>query len=205
MTKIIRYGLSCNPGTLAHERIVRRLATLCDQLIVAVCGPRDDKSSSRTLYPSERAALAVLAFPNLPNNVVLDLSDLTRMNQVKRKATFQQMQFLQDTTVGAVELWLAVGADLVRGGFSGSKICLDWIQGPLLWVTFPFYVILRVGYEIDEEDYPPESQVLGVDGKDESSTAAREAAASGDRAALIEHVNPQSADYILSRGLYRVS
>lgn len=204
MVKIIRFGLSGNPVTLAHERIVRTLAGMCDQLTVAVCGPRDDKPSSTLLRPEHRVMLVNLGFPNLPDNVILDTADLGRFGQGKRKSTYAQMCLLREINPTA-NIWLAVGADLVRGGGTlSSEIELSWINGDLLWHEFGFYVIHRPGYDLVASDYPPLSQKL-VDESSESSTAAREAAKSSDLSELYHHVNKRVAAYILSHKLYRAS
>ena len=204
MVKIIRYGLSGNPVTLAHARIVEILVGKCKKLIVAVCGPRDDKETSRLLSPADRAALAVLGFPDLPQNVELDLADLGRINQKERQSTYVQMKFLRDLMKGS-DLWLAVGTDQVRGGrLASSEIQLKWIFGQRLWNEFGFYVFHRPGYELDQLDCPPLSKLLAIN-MDVSSSKARKAAEIGDRDALLLHVNEQVADYILSRGLYRAS
>lgn len=205
MTKIIRYGLSGNPVTLAHKRIVLALSKMCHKLIVAVCGPRDDKETSKLLSPGDRAALAVLGFPYLPDNVELDLADLTRIGGIgtrPRQSTYQQMEFLSVITSANTELWLAVGADQVKGGELSSEICTKWINGVMLWNNYGFYVVHRPGYTLEESDYPPLVQKL-VDESPENSTAARKAAARGNQTELLNHVNHEVANYILARGLYQ--
>lgn len=203
MTKIIRYGLSGNPVTLAHARIVQALASMCDQLNVAVCGPRDDKASSTLLLPEDRAALVVLGFPNLPSNVFLNTADLTRLGQEKRQSSYEQMTALREQ-MPVTSLWLAVGADQVKGGLQASEICTKWIEGVRLWNEFSFYIVRREGCELSLADCPPMSQVLiDLPPMVESSTAAREAAERGDHNALLEHVNEEVARYILARKLYQ--
>lgn len=204
MLKIIYYGLSGNPVTLAHQRIVKTLAGMCTQLNVAICGSRD-KESSKLLAPEDRAALAVLGFPDLPDNVDLNLADLGRMGQNKRRSTYAQLNALRDRSP-STKIFLAVGADLVFGGRDGnSEIQQKWICGNLLWEEFGFYIFSRFGIELVDEDLPPKGQRLLFKAMTESSTNARKAAARGDRDALIKHVNVPMADFILSRGLYRAS
>ena len=210
MYRAIYCGASINPCTRAHQRIVHRLAKECVKLFVAVCGPRDDKKeSSRLLSVPDRAAVAMLGFDKpLPANVDLSFADFSRFRKKTRTSTYKQLCIYRDMFGRDKDfdgIWLAVGADLIKGGFVGSQICNSWIDGVKIWCEFSFLVLRRPGYEIDADDLPSIAKVLEMEAMSESSTAAREAAARGDRKALLKQVNKQLADYILSRGLYRAS
>lgn len=125
---VIYFGASTNPTTLAHRDIVLRLAqSHADEVVVSICGPRDDKRSSQDISASHRAALAVLGFPDLPSNVRLDLTDLTRINQDGRTSTYWQMHRLQDICAGAI-ICCAVGADLVKGVSHESSTSLGRLR-----------------------------------------------------------------------------
>lgn len=199
--KIIRFGLSGNPVTVAHQMMARTLADQCDQLIIAVCGPRDDKDSSRLINAADRAALAVLGFVNLPINAKLDLSDLTRLGECRRTPTYTQMVTLRESMPRS-DLWLAVGSDLVVGGRQNSEICINWFFGRQLWDEFGFCIFRRPGYPVAVQDQPLRSYLIDLQ-MEMSSSDARMAAAKYDNTRLSMLVNPESADYILGRGLYK--
>jgi nicotinate (nicotinamide) nucleotide adenylyltransferase len=191
--RIALFGGSFNPPGLHHRTIAAALAQVFDEVRVIPCGPRPDKAITGSIPPLYRAALADLAFGDLPK-VVVDLFDLER-------ATFTRTHELQEKFEPMGEVWHVVGADLVAGGRLGqSPIQQTWAHGPELWRSACFAVLTRPGHAINREDLPPKSELISLQ-EDGSSTEIRSRLSRGEPVAHL--VPPRVGDYLRRYGLYR--
>lgn len=191
--RIAIFGGSFNPPGLHHLAIAQKLAQEFDEVRVIPCGPRPDKPVTASIPPIYRAALADLAFGDLPK-VVVDLFDL-------ELATFTRTFELQAMFETKGEVWHVVGADLVKGGQNAqSPIQLTWAHGPELWQSAHFAVLTRPGYHLDPADLPPRSKLIPLE-ETGSSTEIRESLSRGG--APSGTLPPRVLDYIERYGLYR--
>jgi NAD kinase/nicotinic acid mononucleotide adenylyltransferase len=191
--RLALFGGSFNPPGNHHAHIARELARHFDEVRVIPCGPRPDKPVTDSVPPVYRAALADMVFGGI-SGVKVDLSDFER-------DTFSRNHELQTRFETSHEVWHVVGADLIAGGARGeSAIQRTWDRGAELWQSANFAVMRRPGYDFDEKDLPPHSQIIDVlvDG---ASTTIRASLSRGERVDGLLH--PRAQAYIRRYGLYR--
>lgn len=132
-------------------------------------------------------------FRGLPK-VRVELFDL-EANTFTRTHLLEQ-RFQPDGTI-----WHVVGADLVRGGAAGaSPIQQGWELGPELWRNSRFAVVEQTGHRLDDEDLPPQRQVIRVDALGASSSIRSRLF---HRDSTDGSLVPSVAAYIERHGLYR--
>lgn len=200
MKRIAFFGLSANPPTSVHDSIVCELVERkFDQVIVSICGPRDDKASSKLVTREQHAALAVLGFPCMPDCVLLDLSDLTRGSLGVRTSTYSQLCRLRGLHSDA-DIWCVVGSDLTDGGREESEIGRTWINGKKLWDEFPFVVVPRPKHLAFDEVLPPR-YILLSDRDATSSSEVRRRVSEGK--SISDLVYPEVERYIREASLYK--
>ncbi|HYF34942.1 MAG TPA: NAD(+)/NADH kinase, partial [Prosthecobacter sp.] len=191
--RIALFGGSFNPPGLHHRAIAAALATVFDGVRVIPCGPRPDKPVTGSIPPLYRAALADLAFADLPR-VEVDLFDL-------ELATFTRTHQLQTLFESRGEVWHVVGTDLITGGRTGdSAIQRTWERGAELWQSAGFAVLTRPGHTIDPDDLPPRAQLIELH-ETGSSTEIRARLSRGEPVAHL--VSPRVGEYLQRYGLYR--
>jgi len=191
--RIAVFGGSFNPPGSHHRLIAERLAKDFDKVLVVVCGPRPDKATTQDIDPVYRAALADLAFHDLPK-VEIDNSDLEH-------AVFTRTHELQSRHESQGELWHVIGSDLAAGGGKGqSFVHRVWEEGARLWQELNFVVVKRPGYDLAPEDLPPHHVLmeLGLPG---SSSSIRDDLF--HRRDVHDRVDPAVLQYIERYGLYR--
>ncbi|KKR86322.1 MAG: inorganic polyphosphate/ATP-NAD kinase [Candidatus Uhrbacteria bacterium GW2011_GWF2_41_16] len=191
---IVMFGTSANPPGLHHEVTVRFLASKFDRVDVWPCGPRTDgKNSTNGTAPIHRAAMADLAYGNIPG-VIVESSDL-------EQDEFSRTWKIREKYLASGEdVWLAVGTDLVKGGRDGKSDIHRWERGNELWQHAKFVVIAREGYEIDSCDLPPHHQYFNSV-QSGSSSEIRDLAFHWRPFEYL--VNPNIATYIKRHNLYR--
>ena len=193
--KVVIFGGSFNPPCSHHQAITRILLGRFDEVIIVPCGARKDKSSVNIVEPRHRAAMALLAFGNLPN-VLVDLFDL-------QNNSFTPTLFLQERyqkLFPGTEIWHAVGGDIISGGKEGkSEIHRVWHEGEKIWKSLQYAVIKRPDCIFIEEDMPPYAEF--IDGMAGSSTIVREYIHSGLSTDGL--VDPKVKVYIEQEKLYK--
>jgi nicotinate (nicotinamide) nucleotide adenylyltransferase len=191
--RIALFGGSFNPPGLHHRAIAGKLAEIFDQVRVIPCGPRPDKPVTGSIPPIYRAALADLAFGDMPR-VQVDLFDL-------EQGTFTRTHALQKRYQTLGEIWHVVGADLVAGGAAGlSPIQKSWERGQDLWQSAHFAVLTRPEHAINPADLPPNARLIELH-ENGASTEIRIRLSRGESVAHL--VSPRVAEYIHRYGLYR--
>lgn len=203
--RIAVYGGSFNPP--AHHRAVveRVMQRTCrphiDEMVVVPCGPRPDKAKNDDTEPVHRAAMCDMAFRGL-RNVRIDLFDL------ENGVFSRQLQLQERYAADGAEVWHVVGADLVKGGATGtSDIQKKWTRGAVVWQTLNFIVVRRKGYDLSDADLPPHCEVVGVQGEDGEDRIS--GSSSEIRLAIYDgkpHKHlllPEVHDYIKRYNLYR--
>ncbi|MBU1180355.1 nicotinate-nicotinamide nucleotide adenylyltransferase, partial [Patescibacteria group bacterium] len=190
------YGGSFNPPSKHHCRIVEELEKQFDLVIIYPCGNRPDKPSANIVSIEHRKEMMKLAFGGMPNTR-LDLHDL-------ENDTFTPTYDLQERIQGQfenAEIWHFVGSDLIVGGRdSNSEIQRVWHHGQILWQYFNFAINIRPGYEIAEDDMPPNSKLIEIKDLVGSGTMIRERIKNG--APIQDFVLPEVEGYIRKYGLY---
>lgn len=196
MPRLVLYGGSFNPPTMAHPTVSGLLRKHFDRVVVLPCGMRPDKWQTNAISPLHRANMARLAFRGL--DVELDLSDLER----EKFLTTAELDALWKSRVGSDwEMWHAVGSDLIAGGDEGtSEIQRSWSDGARVWNELNFAVIPRPGYPVREAGLPPRRQVMPALRLDEASGDARDAFAAGRSHLSGTPLSVQ--DYAVRYGLY---
>lgn len=166
-----------------------------DRLMIIPCGTRPDKASIEDTTPLHRANMCRLAFEGRDQRIILDLSDLQRL-EFERTSSMHDRLYNQGHNV-----ILVVGGDLIDGGASGSsQIQKDWYEGQQLWANANFLVIQREGTRFNRADLPPNSEVLEDSPRAGSSKAIRDSAALREE---FDHlVSPAVAAYMRLYNLY---
>lgn len=191
---IALFGGSFNPPALHHRDIAKKLAKEFDEVKVIPCGPRPDKETTNDIDEIHRAVMADLDFSNIAESISVELFDL-------ENGTFTRNHELEEIYKKEGKLWHVVGADLVKGGGSGeSFIQTTWAKGRELWNSLNFAVVLREGFDLAPEDFPPNHMVIEPEFSG-SSTDARNTAF--HRKPLGELVSPEVEAYIERHNLYR--
>ena len=193
MKKIAIYGGSFNPPCPHHRFIAEKVAREFDEVFVIPCGPRPDKPTTNDIDLVHRAAMADMAFGNLPN-VNIALFDLEHN-------VFTRTHRLEELFKSRGEVWHVVGTDLIVGGGKGqSFIQREWERGPEIWNEFNFAVVKKHGIEIPDHDLPPKRRVFTGSFRG-SSSEIRERVFK--RRPVEGVVDRRVGDYIERHGLYR--
>lgn len=195
MKKIAIFGGSFNPPGIHHRLVVEALVPHFDKIIVIPCGPRPDKETTNDIEPWHRAALTDIVFRDIAK-VEVDLFDL-------ELASFTPNDIFEKRYGHLGEIWHVIGSDLSQSGGKGeSAIHGYWDNGEKMWKELNFCITAREGYEVSDDDLPPNSQLIRLP---ENSSGA-----SSDIRELIfkrlpyaEMVTPKVAAYIERYGLYR--
>lgn len=193
MSRIAVFGGSFNPPGLHHRHIAELLAAHFDEVVVVPCGPRPDKDTTNDIDPIHRAAMADIAFRDIPN-VRVDLFDLEQQ-------TFTRTHELNEWYRDEGEVWHVVGTQLTAlGGDGDSRIHKFWDQGDSLWNEGRFAVIARPGETPDPEHLPPCHEIFQMETVG-SSAEVRELLFK--RQPYRQLVPDDVARYISRYGLYR--
>lgn len=196
MKKIAIFGGSFNPPGLHHRRIAEELVASheFDEVLVIPCGGRPDKPSVNDVAPIHRAAMADLAFGDIPGVTVL-LFDL-------EQDTYTPAYRLQEMFGSDAEVSHVVGADLVTGGSKGeSPIQTSWKRGREIWESLNFAIVYREGVDLSREDLPPHHRELRHLHDAGASVSIREKIFRGE--SVEKFLTPAVANYIRRYGLYR--
>ncbi len=186
-------GGSLNPSGIHHRNIAEFLSRCVDRLIIPLCGPRPDKETTNDTLPIDRATIADLTFSDIPHCEV-DLFDLENDH-------FTPTWKLCERYASQGDVYLVVGADLVRGGHS-SEIYTQWERGAWLWENARFAVAPDGQGDIPFVDLPPQCQVLAIESPHTSrSTLLRHCISTGSDFRSL--VVPAAHAYIERYRLYR--
>jgi NAD kinase/NaMN:DMB phosphoribosyltransferase len=156
--KVAIFTGSFDPPTTFHRRVVMSLRERgFDEVIVRPTGPRHGDGEVEHASPIHRAAMADLAFRDLPG-VAVDLSDLD-------DGVFTPQAAFADLHADRGEVWHVVSDEFVAGGHRGeSAIHAKWEMGADMWATSRFAVLHPRGCEPDPRDRPPASVLVTADG-----------------------------------------
>jgi NAD kinase len=186
------YCGSFNPPGLHHQAVAAALSRVFPSVRVIPCGPRPDKPSSNAVPFAFRAALADLAFRQIPR-VTTDLFDL-------EQDCFTRNDDLEARFALLGEVWHAVPAESVLGGASGQSIIQKWWRdGPEVWRKLRFAVFHHSGQTIPEADLPPQHRVIPVEKVGSSQQLRRRLY---EDLPCEEDMDPAVLSYIRRYGLY---
>jgi NAD+ kinase len=193
--KIAVFGGSFNPPGTHHRRVAEALVPHFDKIVVLPCGPRPDKPTTNDTDPSHRAALADIAFRDLPK-VEVDLFDL-------ELASFTTNDQFEARYGSLGEVWHVIGSDLAVGGREGkSAIQTLWDRGGEMWRDLNFCVVQHSGHQLCAQDLPPKHMLVHLpEAGPAASVDIRERIFK--RQPYGELVIPDVASYIERYGLYR--
>lgn len=149
---------SFDPPTNYHREVVLRLrATGFDEIVVRPVVPQAETPDGEHAEPLHRAAMADLAFRDLPG-VVVDLTELDAGEHLPD-------HLLAATYADRGEVWQVVAGEFVRGGQSGASLIQSrWQQGSLWWQQGRFVIVHARDDPPRPEDLPPQAIRLVVDG-----------------------------------------
>lgn len=195
--KVAIYGGSFNPPGNNHLKIVKRLASHFDRVVVVPCGHRKDKTSVGDIDLIHRKNLVRLAFSGI-DKVEFDFHDLdeqiftpTHLLDERYKEIFPDAQ-----------IWHVIGGDIIAGGRDkNSQIHRVWQRAEDVWQSLNFLVIIRPGYETKDDDLPPFAKVMEIEGIFGSGTMARQAI--GDDKSISHLVCQEVERYIKENSLYK--
>lgn len=195
--QIAIYGGSFNPPGNNHRQIVERLAGQFDKVIIVPCGHRKDKASVGDVDLIHRKNLVRLAFSGI-DKVEFDFFDLdkqiftpTHLLDERYKKSFPDAQ-----------IWHVVGGDIIAGGRDkNSQIHRVWQRAEEVWQNLNFLVVIRPGYETKNNDLPPFSRVVEIEGIFGSGTMVRQAVREGKPIGHL--VCPEVEKHIKENNLYK--
>jgi len=168
INRVAVFGGSFNPPCYHHEEIARLLTQEFDRTIIRPCGSaRTDKD---LISNEDRKVMANMAFEDI-SKVELDFYDL----DIGVYTPTYLLEEYYTAKYPNAEIWHVVGSDLIVGGRDkNSEIQRAWKNGPEIWQTFKFCIVVRPGYEIAQEDLPPISKILEIQEIVGSGTMVRE-------------------------------
>jgi NAD+ kinase len=191
--RLALYVASFNPPGWHHRAVVEALHREFDSVVVVPEGPRRDDPAAEDVAPIHRAAMADIAFRDLPG-VRVDLADL----ELDRPTRIPELVARFEPEG---EAWLVVTAARVRGGGeSRSVIQTGWENGPDLWRMLRFAVIARPGETPPTADMPPRSVLVAVPAEGASRVIRERIFRHEDPAGLVP---PEVREYIERYALYR--
>lgn len=157
--RIYVLGGSFDPIGKHHLAIIHqtRLAMHeCDRLVLIPCGYRTDgKESVNDILPVHRAAMLELAIAKIDDHrISVDLSDLER-SEFTRTWDLDRRYQCEDH-----EVWHVIGTDQLRDPDGTRPIVDKWFRGLELFRMSNFLVVLRDGYDIEEDDLPVNHEIL---------------------------------------------
>ena len=195
--RVVIVGGSMNPPHIPHQIIAMELTKLFDFVYVIPCGFREDKSTTNETSIHDRMEMAKIAFENIPR-VRLYLDDLE--NNIFTPTYLVQEKY-QELHPDA-EIWHLIGQDLIAGGcMHNSEIQATWNKGTEIWNNLNFLVIVRPNYDATDDDLPPHSEVIEIEGLVGSGTMIRDRVARG--LPIDGLVDPRVIEYIKEHNLYR--
>lgn len=152
------FASSFDPPTQFHRAAAEALlARGYDEVVVCPTGPRPGRDEAEHAAPAHRAALADLAFRDLPA-VRVDLADLD-------ECRFTPPRDLEARYAPAGAVWHVVGSEMLAGGRDGrSVVHARWDDGPALWRRSRFAVLHPPACPPDPEDLPPAHRLIPVNG-----------------------------------------
>lgn len=196
--RVVLFGGSFNPPTLADRDAIRLLKQMFDRVIVVPCGIRPDKWETNLVPAFHRARLIELEFGDL--GVEIDLSDLER-DEFTTTLELDRVwrEHLRDSSA---EVWHAIWCCHTRGGAnSQSSIQRDWADGHQVWDTLNIAVITADGIPCQDEDLPTHSLRLPPVPFRDGHEQLREKLVRGQD--LTGLVSPRGVAYAKRFGLFR--
>ena len=190
--RIVIFGGSFRPTSLAHLSIARRLSETFDKVIVVPCGSAREDKIIDDVPDSARKLIAETAFAVIPK-VRLDTLDLDKGSFTH---TWELQKIYQEEFPDA-QIWHVVGGDIIAGGHDGnSEIQRVWERGNYIWSNLNFVVIHRPGYVVERHDLPPSSELVQIEGIFGSGTLIRSRLSKGEP--IDDLVSPETKDLIKS-------
>jgi len=172
MKKVILYGGSFNPPTIAHQVILQaclsRAATSDGEVWLVLSGSRADKQIDVSRQQRIELAQALYASTNIPDRVSFKIEtvELDGVGQTQTYKTHQHLQALYPST----QFEWVFGSDSVSSMSS-------WTQGSWLAENLRMLVIPRPGYE--KCILPSKAHLFSVDVPEVSSTEVRKCLTQG--------------------------
>ena len=155
--RIALYGGSFDPPGIHHRLIAIKIAQMFDEVVVIPCGFRTDGKRTVNRTPVKfREWMVQKTFEGL-DHVRCDFSDLYRANQA-----FEKTWELVERYNPAGEVWVVVGADLVKKDANGRSQIHDWSKGEELWQNARFAVVGRSGIHLTSKDLPPNRRLVAA-------------------------------------------
>jgi nicotinate (nicotinamide) nucleotide adenylyltransferase len=191
--RVALFAASFDPPMLAHRGAAQALRSDgFDEVVICPTGPRPGHGDLEHAPPIHRAALADLAFRDLPG-VRVDLTDLD-------EGICSHPAALEARYSASGEAWHVVGADMVVGGQIGrATIQSRWENGPELWARSRFVILHSQEEPVRTDDLPPAHRTIAYSGN-ASSADARSRLYAG--AAVAADLPPAVADYVSRHRLF---
>jgi NAD kinase/nicotinic acid mononucleotide adenylyltransferase len=191
--RIAIFASSFDPPTRFHRQAAEALlACGFDEVVICPSGPRPGRDEPEHAAPTHRAALADLAFRDLPA-VRTDLTDLD-------ECRFTPPRDLEIRYAATGEVWHVVGSEMIDGGQHGrSVIQTRWDDGPQLWRRSRFVVLHPPRCPPNPADLPPVHRLIPLNGHVPSAYV-RARIYDGD--AVEGLLTPAIADYVRRHRLF---
>lgn len=197
MNKLIIFGLSANPPANHHLLIVSKLKELYERTVVIPRGNGSNKPSINSTTHDQRKEMVKIVFGKIPD-VDIDFYDLD--NNIFTPTWIIDQKY--KTLYPDLEIWHAIGSDLVQGGSIGeSEIQTKWQKGSAIWSNLNWFVISSSTGPVNPGDLPPHNNLLKIDQFEGRSAQIREKIAANQT--ITDLVSPEIEQYITKNNLYK--
>jgi NAD+ synthase (glutamine-hydrolysing) len=191
------FGGSFNPVGKHHRQIAEILSKYFDLILIVPCGIRTDKASVSVVSLEHRKELVKIGFEGL-EKVEFDFFDLDNDTYTPNYLLDKRYK----DRFSNEDVWYIVGGDIITGGRDKkSEIHRVWQHGEEIWEKLKFFVIVRPGYLVEQNDLPPSCKVVEIGQLFGSGSLIRKNLLDGK--SIEELVVPKVAEYINQHNLYQ--
>jgi NAD+ kinase len=159
MQRVAIYVGSFDPPGMHHRHLAKLLGEHFEKVVVVPCGVRSRNHFAADSRPVHRAAMADLAFNDLPR-ICVDLDDLEQQRPTSNTEVEERHRPPHGGLVSHVVEAEEARIDPNLGG--KSRIQVYWQRGAELWAHSHFAVLVEPHEPVDPAELPPHHELVRV-------------------------------------------